>query len=141
MPPRHVPTGAPRGPKPRPLWESAVSVRAGLPANRTAWLARVLPLLADAARSLREIDVALGVPLGTVSRWRAWLETAREAGELPELAEPLPALVAGWNPGRPVPRPTAEQAAAAGRKGAAARKAAEQPKVRARPKKKTRAKR
>lgn len=116
MPPRHVPTGVRPGPKVRPPWETAVSLRAGLPADRGAWLSRVLPLLLDAARSMRAIDAELSLPLGTVTRWQTRLAEMRDAGELPELRRRhFPERDGGFGPNHKPPPPTTENARKAAR--------------------------
>ena len=108
-----------RGPSPIP-WESVASLRAGLPRERAAWLALVLPHV-DASTSHVEAAAALtatGFPVARfqVCAWHAWLESARRRGELPEHPHPLPARPAGRVP-------SVEARAAGGRTTAARRRA------------------
>ena len=114
-------TTAPKrpGPKPRPPWLTTNSRDAGLPTERAAWLARVLPVL-DATSSYRAADEALGVPRETATRWCAWLRAEQAAGRLPEREAPLPSHVsADALRGR---RPSPEQARAASALGVEARR-------------------
>jgi len=121
-------TDAPRrrGAPVRPPWEHAVSLRAGLPADRAdpvaaraAWLARVLPAL-DGATTHAGAAAALGVSTQTAARWHAWCAAELAAGRLPEHPQPLPPRTAGAH-GQPLPSP---ERAAAGRAKAAAARAA-----------------
>jgi len=107
------------GPKPRPPWLTTNSRDAGLPTERAAWLARVLPVL-DATSSYRAADEALGVPRETATRWCAWLRAEQAAGRLPEREAPLPSHVsADALRGH---RPSPEQARAASALGVEARR-------------------
>lgn len=104
-------------------WQSLPSIRAGLPGDRAAWLAVVLPAI-DAGRSHPEVAKLLtdaGHPTtgSTVRLWHLKLEALRAAGKLAEHPGAFPARDPGWHEGAPVP--TAEQAAEGGRKGMATR--------------------
>ena len=108
-----------RGPSPIP-WESVASLRAGLPRERDAWLALVLPHV-DASTSHVEAAAAItaaGFPVARfqVCAWHAWLDAARLRGELPEHPQPLPSRQAGRVP-------SVEARAAGGRTTAARRRA------------------
>jgi hypothetical protein len=131
MTPAPRPRGAPR----RPPWQHAVSLRAGLPADRAAWLARVLTAL-DGATTHAQAAAALGVDRVTAGRWYAWCAAELAAGRLPEHPQPLPPRTAGAH-GQPLPSP---ERAAAGRAKAAATRAAGRAKA-AKPRAKRRAKR
>lgn len=130
-----VPAPKRRGPKVRPPWETAVSLRAGLPADRAAWLSRALAAL-DAARVLGDADDALGVPRGTSQRWLRWLRAEQEAGRLPERAEALPKFTDGAKPGTPCGTPEGRRKAAAATNALRAKRAAGEapPKAPAKPK-------
>lgn len=107
------------GPKPRPPWLTTNSRDAGLPTERAAWLARVLPVL-DSTASYSAADEALGVPRETATRWCAWLRAEQAAGRLPEREAPLPSHVsADALRGH---RPSPEQARAASALGVEARR-------------------
>jgi len=108
-----------RGAPVRPPWEHAVSLRAGLPSDRAAWLARILPAL-DASATHPQAAALLGVDRGTAVRWHAWCAAELAAGRLPEHPQPLPPRTAGAH-GQPLPSP---ERAAAGRAKAAATRAA-----------------
>ena len=123
-------------------WESTASVRAGLPRERAAWLALVLPAM-DGARSHVACAAVLSVLCGrTVTRiavmqWHMKLSAMLAAGTLPERATPLPERRPGWQEGGPTPSPEAS------RKGALNRHAGLPPKrppaaPRKRPKKRRR---
>lgn len=112
-------TPRPRGAPARPPWEHAVSLRANLPADRAAWLARVLPAI-DGATTHAQAAAALGVSTQTAARWYAWCAAELAAGGLPEHPQPLPPRTAGAH-GQPLPSP---ERAAAGRAKAAATRAA-----------------
>lgn len=104
-------------------WQSLPSIRAGLPADRAAWLAVVLPVV-NRARSHPEVaklltDAGHAVTGSTVRLWHLKLEAMRAAGQLPEHPGAFPARDPGWHEGAPVP--TAAQAAEGGRKGMATR--------------------
>jgi len=126
------------GPKPRPPWLSVTSRDAGLPAERAAWLAAILPAL-DATASYRAAGERLSVAGATAARWCAWLRAEQAAGRLPERAAPLPehdrADVIAARPADPEQRRAAARsrwAKAAAAKPAAKRKPA---KKRAKPRK------
>lgn len=102
-------------------WQSLPSIRAGLPTDRAAWLAMVLPTMdagsshPDVARLLTEYGYK--VTQSTVMLWHRKLSEMQAAGSLPERTRPLPERRAGWREGMPIP--SASQAAEGGRKGAA----------------------
>ena len=101
-------------------WESTASVRAGLPRERAAWLALVLPAM-DASRSHVACAAVLSVLCGrTVTRiavagWHAKLSAMLLAGTLPERATPLPERRPGWQEGGPTPSPEASRRGAKNR--------------------------
>ncbi len=108
-------------------WESTASVRAGLPRERAAWLARVLPAM-DASRSHPACAAVLSALCGrkvtriAVAGWHAKLSAMLAAGALPERTTPLPERRPGWQEGGPTPSPEAS------RKGALNRRAGLPPK-------------
>lgn len=76
------PAGCASVPPPkRPPWQLVGSLRAGLPVERDAWLARVLDVMRAEATHSATADV-LGVPLHHVLAWWSWLVTERAAGRL-----------------------------------------------------------
>lgn len=106
--PDGTPRASPAGMAPPivPPWHRSASVAAGLPTDRAAWLARVLPLVASVPVD-REIAAALGVtrPVArtTWATWRAWLSSEHAAGRLPEWgADPWPEPLVGARPGAPL---------------------------------------
>lgn len=104
-------------------WQSLPSQRAGLPGDRAAWLAVVLPAI-DAGRSHPEVaklltDAGHEVEGFAVRLWHAKLEAMRKRRQLPEHPHEFPKRNPGWHKGAPLP--TAEQAAEGGRKGMATR--------------------
>ena len=109
-----------RGHPPVDPWHSTPSVRAGLPTDRAAWLAIVLPVMdagkshPDVARLLAEMGHQVGER--QVMLWHRKLSEMQAAGALPERTRPLPERRAGWREGMPLPSP--EKAAEGGRKGA-----------------------
>lgn len=109
-----------RGHPPVDPWHSTPSVRAGLPTDRAAWLALVLPVI-DAGKSHPDVARLLEesghkVSQSAVMLWHRKLSEMQTAGTLPERSTPLPERRAGWREGMPLP--TAEKAAEGGRKGA-----------------------
>lgn len=81
----------------RSPWRTAPSVDAGLPTDRDAWLAIVLPVI-RAAQTHPEVSAALaalGYTVGRqqVARWHASLESMIARGEL--ALDPLPRRVSG----------------------------------------------
>lgn len=101
-------------------WQSLPSIRAGLPADRAAWLAVVLPVV-DLARSHPEVAHLLtgaghAVTGSSVRLWHLKLEALRASGQLPEHPGAFPARDPGWHEGAPLP--SREKAAEGGRRGA-----------------------
>ena len=75
-------------------WETRVSAMAGLPRDRDAWLALVLPVLL-AAESLPRAEAQLAslghaLPRDTLQRWTRYLSAEHAAGRLPEAPDGLP---------------------------------------------------
>lgn len=115
-----APTPKRRGHPGTAPWQSLPSQRAGLPGDRAAWLAVVLPAI-DAGRSHPEVaklltDAGHQVTGSSVRLWHLKLEAMRAAGQLPEHPGAFPTRDPGWHEGAPVPSP--EKAAEGGRKGA-----------------------
>ena len=101
-------------------WQSLPSIRAGLPGDRAAWLAVVLPAI-DAGRSHPEVsrlltDAGHAVTGSTVRLWHLRIDTMRASGGLPEHPRAFPARDPGWHEGAPLP--SREKAAEGGRRGA-----------------------
>jgi len=74
--------------------ETRVSAMAGLPRDRDAWLALVLPVLL-AAESLPRAEAQLAslghaLPRDTLQRWTRYLAAEHAAGRLPEAPDGLP---------------------------------------------------
>lgn len=68
-------------------WHSSTSVRAGLPTERAAWLAVVLPVVARAdshVATLAALPTTRTVPRSTWLTWWRWLATEHAEGRLPE---------------------------------------------------------
>lgn len=101
-------------------WESTASVRAGLPRERAAWLALVLPAM-DASRSHVACAAVLSALCGrkvdriAVMQWHMKLAAMLAAGALPERATPLPERRPGWQEGGPTPSPEASRKGAENR--------------------------
>lgn len=100
-------------------WESLPSRRVGLPADRSAWLALVLPVF-DRCRTHPEVVAALhelghAISTKTSSLWHQRLDAYRIAGTLPEHPQAFPDRLPGWHAGAPLPSP---ERAAAGRERA-----------------------
>ena len=97
-------------------WESLPSRRAGLPADRSAWLALVLPIFdrcrthPQTAEELKSMGYT--VTTKTLSLWHQRLTAMQAAGALPERTQALPERLPGWHAGAPLPSP---ERAAAGR--------------------------
>ena len=95
-------------------WDSTASVRAGLPRERAAWLALVLPAM-DASRSHPACAAVLSALCGrkvtriAVMQWHMKLAAMLAAGALPERATPLPERRPGWQEGGPTPSPEASR--------------------------------
>ncbi len=108
----------PKPPAVRDPWHSLPSSRAGLPTDRAAWLALVLPAI-DASRTHAEVAAALtaqghALTWRPVREWHLWLEAASLRGELPEHPAPLPERRAGARPGEcAIPVEAARRGAAA----------------------------
>lgn len=75
-------------------WETRVSLLAGLPADRAAWLRVVLPLLtSDASFPRATADLAAAgyaLPRWTLAGWAAKLAEEHAAGRLPEAPDGIP---------------------------------------------------
>ena len=75
-------------------WESRVSQLAGLPTDRAAWLAIVLPPLLTEPSYPRATDAlaALGytLPRWTLAGWAQKLSALHAAGDLPEAPDGIP---------------------------------------------------
>ena len=75
-------------------WETRVSRLAGLPVDRAAWLAIVLPpLLAEPShpRATAALDAAgYSLPRWTLAGWAAKLSALHAAGDLPEAPDGIP---------------------------------------------------
>ena len=101
-------------------WDSTASVRAGLPRERAAWLALVLPAM-DASRSHPACAAVLSALCGrkvtriAVMQWHMKLSAMLAAGTLPERATPLPERRPGWQEGGPTPSPEASRKGALNR--------------------------
>jgi hypothetical protein len=105
------------GRPPQLPWHSASTAAAGLPRERAAWLAAVLPVM-DASPSHPACAAALtaqGHPATriAVAGWYAALARMLAAGELPERTQPLPVRRPGWHEGAPTPSAEASRAGAA----------------------------
>ena len=75
-------------------WESRVSQLAGLPTDRAAWLAIVLPpLLTEPSHpraTARLADLGYDLPRWTLAGWATKLAALHAAGELPEAPDGIP---------------------------------------------------
>ena len=75
-------------------WETRVSLLAGLPRDRDAWLAIVLPVLASEAsfpRATADLAAAgYALPRWTLAGWAAKLSALHAAGLLPEAPDGIP---------------------------------------------------
>ena len=90
-------TPKPTGRPPSTPWASHVSRLAGLPTDRAAWIAQVLPVLL-AASSLADADRTLSLPRATAQRWYRWLREQQLEDALPEHVEALPERAKGFTP-------------------------------------------